>query len=115
MKPPIDLNTTTNRGRHGQRRAHILWVASQIASESGLDGITMTSLARRIGLTTAALYKHFASKQDLLGALALGVVTELARPMLLALRALQRRRMPMTQETTAVQNRRHRPTTRNAL
>jgi AcrR family transcriptional regulator len=52
-------------------------MASQIAAESGFDAITMSSLARRIGLSTAALYKHFGSKQELLGALALRVVTQL--------------------------------------
>ena len=77
MKPPIDLNERTNRGRHGQRRAHILWVAEAMAAESGLESITMAALARRIGTSSAALYKHYDSRQALLSALALKVVTQL--------------------------------------
>ena len=48
MKAPIDLNLKTNRGRHGQRREHILWTAEVLAAEAGLDSVTMLALARRV-------------------------------------------------------------------
>jgi AcrR family transcriptional regulator len=40
--------------------------AIEIADESGLDAVTMASVAKRCGFTTMSLYRHVASKDDLL-------------------------------------------------
>ncbi|MEE2960363.1 MAG: TetR/AcrR family transcriptional regulator [Myxococcota bacterium] len=77
MKAPISLNPTTNRGKHGQRREHILWMATQIIGEQGLEGLTMPALAKALNISAAALYKHFVSKNEILAILAIRVVQEL--------------------------------------
>jgi AcrR family transcriptional regulator len=40
--------------------------AIEIADESGLDAVTMAAVAKRCGFTTMSLYRHVASKDDLL-------------------------------------------------
>jgi AcrR family transcriptional regulator len=43
----------------------ILRVAADVASAEGLDGLTIGSLAERLGLSKSGLFTHFGSKQDL--------------------------------------------------
>ena len=54
-------------------------MSSLIVAESGLEGLTMPALAKRLGVSAASLYKHFSSKQELLAVLAFRVVEELDR------------------------------------
>lgn len=48
----------------------ILSTATEILSEYGLADLSMRRLARSLGVAPGALYWHFPSKQDLLGAIA---------------------------------------------
>jgi AcrR family transcriptional regulator len=48
-----------------RRRAEILDAALAVFSEKGYEGGTMRDIARRVGVTEPALYRHFASKEDL--------------------------------------------------
>jgi AcrR family transcriptional regulator len=50
-------------------RARILEVALQLVTERGYAGMSIRDLADELGLTTAAMYYHFASKEALLDAL----------------------------------------------
>jgi AcrR family transcriptional regulator len=50
-------------------RARILAVALELVSERGFAGTSIRELAERLDLTTAAMYYHFSSKDDLLDAL----------------------------------------------
>jgi AcrR family transcriptional regulator len=50
-------------------RAEILAVASELFIEQGYDATSLREIAERLGLTKAALYYHFPSKEDILGAL----------------------------------------------
>lgn len=52
-----------------QVRASILQAASGIASEEGVQAITMDAVASRAGVTKGALQHHFKNKQGLLDAL----------------------------------------------
>jgi AcrR family transcriptional regulator len=47
------------------RRGEILIAALQVFAEKGYDAGTMRDIARRVGVTEPALYRHFASKEDL--------------------------------------------------
>jgi AcrR family transcriptional regulator len=47
------------------RRGEILVAALQVFAEKGYDAGTMRDIARRVGVTEPALYRHFASKEDL--------------------------------------------------
>jgi AcrR family transcriptional regulator len=50
-------------------RSRILDAALEVFSEHGFEGSTLQQIADRLGFTKAALYYHFRSKDDILGAL----------------------------------------------
>ena len=50
-------------------RERILDVAQDLFTEQGFDGTSLREIAGHLGLTKAALYYHFASKDDILMAL----------------------------------------------
>ena len=51
------------------RQLEIIETAGKILSISGLSGLTTKNLAKEIGFSEAALYRHFASKEDIILAL----------------------------------------------
>ena len=58
------LGSPTTRPRN--RRQQILAAAAQRFHTSGYHNVSMTDIADAIGITAAALYRHFRGKQDLL-------------------------------------------------
>src|SRR5215470_20437774 len=71
-------------GRHpdeGDTREQILDVALDLFIEQGYDKTTLRQIAEPLGFTQAAIYYHFAAKEDILVALHLRL-HELARPVL---------------------------------
>jgi AcrR family transcriptional regulator len=71
-------------GRHpdeGDTRERILDVAVDLFTEQGYDKTTLRQIAEPLGFTQAAIYYHFAAKEDILVALHLRL-HELARPVL---------------------------------
>lgn len=50
-------------------RSKILTAACELYLAEGLDGFSMRKLGRRVGVTAPALYRHFASREDVLLAL----------------------------------------------
>ena len=60
------------------RKQQIAQAAMEIISEEGVHNLVMVKIARRIGVTDAALYKHFDSKNDML----LYMIEELKKSML---------------------------------
>ena len=71
------INPKTNRAKHGQRRHHILAIAAQIVAAEGLEGLKLPGIAREVGISTPALYRHFESKESLVAELALRVMDEI--------------------------------------
>jgi AcrR family transcriptional regulator len=53
----------------GSTRERILDVALDLFIEKGFDGTSLREIAERLGFTKAALYYHYASKDDILMAL----------------------------------------------
>jgi TetR/AcrR family transcriptional regulator len=53
------------RPRPGERRVQILQTLAQMLEQPGADRITTAALAARIGVSEAALYRHFASKAQM--------------------------------------------------
>src|SRR5882672_8916666 len=51
--------------RGNETRAAILQVAIQIASEEGLEGLSLGRLADEVGMSKSGLFAHFRSKEDL--------------------------------------------------
>jgi AcrR family transcriptional regulator len=71
-------------GRHpdeGDTRERILDVALDLFTEQGYDKTTLRQIAQPLGFTQAAIYYHFAAKEDILVALHQRL-HELARPVL---------------------------------
>ena len=69
-------------GRHsdeGDTRERILDIAMDLFIEQGYDKTSLRQIADRLGFTQAAIYCHFAAKEDILVALHLRL-HELARP-----------------------------------
>ena len=60
------------------RKQQIAQAAMEIISEEGVHNLVMVKIAKRVGVTDAALYKHFDSKNDML----LYMIEELKQSML---------------------------------
>ena len=56
----------TRRGRPGYDREQVLGIAVALFHEQGYDATSVGQLALRLGLSRAALYHHFDSKEQLL-------------------------------------------------
>ncbi len=72
------------RGRPARlSQARTIQTALDLLDESGLDALTMRRLADALGVQAGALYRYFATKQDLLTAMAermVGGVADAAGP-----------------------------------
>ncbi|WP_433050409.1 TetR/AcrR family transcriptional regulator [Dactylosporangium sp. CS-033363] len=64
--------------RAGLTRAHVCTAALEMADEVGIDHVTMTALARRLGVAVPSLYEHVRGVPDLLDAVAGLATNELA-------------------------------------
>ncbi len=56
----------SRRGRPGYDRAQVLEIAVRLFNEQGYDATSVSALAAELGLSKAALYHHFASKEQIL-------------------------------------------------
>jgi AcrR family transcriptional regulator len=83
-RTPAASERKNRRGRppnsDGQETAaRLLDAAAAACAESGFDGATLNEIARRAGVTAAAIYNHYDSREDLLyaaGVRALEQVTD---------------------------------------
>lgn len=66
---------------HGDLRRALLEASIQLILERGLDALSLREVARRAGVSPAAPYHHFATRQELLAALAIDGFALLARAM----------------------------------
>ncbi|MFY9714838.1 MAG: TetR/AcrR family transcriptional regulator [Microbacterium sp.] len=62
----VDVTDAVKRGRPGYDRRGLLDAAVAVFNESGYDATSVAALATRLGLSKAALYHHFASKEEIL-------------------------------------------------
>ncbi len=65
------LGNTKAPYHHGDLREALLREAPAFIAEQGLEKFTLRGLARDLGVTHGAVYRHFADKRELLVALAL--------------------------------------------
>lgn len=64
----------TDRDRaKADRQAAILHEAARLFAERGFSGVSLEDLGAAVGVSGPALYRHFANKQALLGAILIGV------------------------------------------
>lgn len=57
--------TTRKRPKPGERRAQILQTLAGMLEQPGAERVTTAALAAKIGVSEAALYRHFASKAQM--------------------------------------------------
>jgi AcrR family transcriptional regulator len=70
---------TTRPYHHGHLRRALLDAALQLLTEQDLAGLTLRQIASRAGVSEAAPYHHFASKADLVEALVVETLHQLAQ------------------------------------
>jgi AcrR family transcriptional regulator len=58
--------TSTEQAQHSAAVARLLEAAAEAFADKGFHGTTTRDIAARMGLSPAAVYVHFASKEDLL-------------------------------------------------
>jgi AcrR family transcriptional regulator len=63
-------STTGRRYHHGDLRAALVDAAIVLIGERGVRGFSLAEASRRVGVTTAAPYRHFADRDELLAAVA---------------------------------------------
>lgn len=61
-------------------RSSVVSAALELADERGLDAVTMQAVARHLGVTPMALYRHVEHKDDLLDALVERLLSEVPAP-----------------------------------
>jgi AcrR family transcriptional regulator len=68
------------RGRyhHGELRAALIEASFGLLAESGLAAFSVAQVARRLGVSTAAPYRHFPDRDHLMAAVATQAAAELA-------------------------------------
>jgi AcrR family transcriptional regulator len=64
------MSTSRRRYHHGDLRAAILRAAGELLEKQGLEALSLRAAARRARVSHAAPYRHFASRDALLVALA---------------------------------------------
>ena len=66
----MNESSTTKSYHHGNLRAELLDTALEQLREAGADDLSLRALARAIGVSQTAPYRHFADKGELLAAMA---------------------------------------------
>lgn len=59
------------------RREEILAHAARLIAEQGFHNVSLAQIGRAVGISGPALYRHFAKKDDILGAILIGISQEL--------------------------------------
>jgi AcrR family transcriptional regulator len=70
----------TPRERPALSRDRIVAAAVELADAEGIEGLSMRSLARSLGVEAMSLYHHVANKDDLLDGMVDAVFAEIATP-----------------------------------
>jgi AcrR family transcriptional regulator len=73
------VGTGTRRMPAEERKKQIVQVALETVDKHGLHGTTMARIAKGAGVTQAALYTHFASREQILLAVLDAIYEEIAR------------------------------------
>lgn len=55
---------------HGRLKEALIEAARRLAAERGIAGVSLAEIAKRVGVTAAAPYRHFADREALMGELA---------------------------------------------
>ena len=64
------MSDKQGRYHHGDLKTALVDAATEVIAERGLRGFSLAEVSRRLGVTTAAPYRHFADRDELLAAVA---------------------------------------------
>jgi AcrR family transcriptional regulator len=70
-----------NRYHHGHLAESLLDAADEIASQFGLEAVTLRGCAKRVGVSPAAAFRHYSDKRALLTAFATRALNQIADAM----------------------------------
>lgn len=73
----VTTSSTKSRTPRGQGRARLVTAAGDLFAEQGVSGTSLQAIADRLGVTKAAVYHQFASKDDIVMAVAEPVIARL--------------------------------------
>ncbi len=77
---PFKVSDTKHQVEPALDQSQIVRAALDLLDEVGFDGLTMRSLAKKLGVQAASLYWHVRSKQDLLSLLAEEICAPMREP-----------------------------------
>ena len=75
---PSEGSAKGGRYHHGDLRAALIDVAISLIAERGVREFSLAEASRRLGVTVAAPYRHFADRDDLLAAVGMRALGEFA-------------------------------------
>lgn len=73
------------QARSDVRRQQLLRAAARLMERSGSHGVSMQSVAAEAGVSVGLIYRYFANKEELVQAVIVGVLDEMARHIPLAM------------------------------
>ncbi len=86
------------RPRPGERRVQILQTLAAMLQQPGGERVTTAALAARLGVSEAALYRHFASKAQMFE----GLIDFIEQSLMALVRQVQEREAPGTQQAARI-------------
>lgn len=82
----MTAGATRQQYHHGNLAAALVAAGLELAAEGGPDAVVLREVARRVGVSPTAAYRHFANQADLNNAIKLAAIDRLADHMRSALR-----------------------------
>jgi len=80
MQPPnTDPGDATTPAPRRSTRESLKDAAIRLGVRDGIDGASIRTIAREVGITEGAVYKHFTNKDELIRSAYTGIVEEMAR------------------------------------
>lgn len=77
MPESVPVTASPRTRRAAATRERLLSVATELVTESGLDGFSLRELARRADYSPGALYRHFSSREAILNELGMRALRRL--------------------------------------
>lgn len=77
-RSPASSNTSERAYHHGNLRHALIEEAIELARTRGQDAIVLREVARRVGVSPTSAYRHFTDRADLIHAVKLHALVELA-------------------------------------